>query len=116
MSDHLPIFANISKPNQNTNTDTNYVRDWKNFNKTEFRNELRRKLNFLSETSSSLNANSKFNRFSKLTKELVNKYLPLRPSTNKEQKRRENPWMTNAIFKSIKTKNKLYFIKLKHRT
>ena len=77
---------------------------------------MRRKLALLSETSQSLNVNSKFNRFSKLTKELVNKYLPLRPCTNKEIKRRENPWMTNAIFKSIKTKSKLYFIKQKHKT
>ena len=30
-------------------------------------------------------------------------------------KRQENPWMTNAIYKSIKPKNKLYFIKRKHR-
>ena len=83
--------------------------------KNEFRNELKRELNFLSETSRSLDANAKFYSFSKVTKELVNKYLPLRLCTNKEIKRRENLWITNAIFKLIKTKNKLYFIKQKYK-
>ena len=54
-------------------------------------------------------------KFMKITENVVNKYLPLRLCTNKEFRRRENPWMTNAIYKSIQNKDKLYFRKLKHR-
>merc|ERR1712168_1473153 len=65
--------------------------------------------------SPNLNGSKKFAQFVKIMDSIVNKYLPLRPCTRKEIRRRQNPWMTNAIYKSIKTKNKLYFIKLKHR-
>ena len=91
------------------------IRDWKNFKKDAFRKELKTKLTLFSSNTQNLDPNAKFNRFMKIADTVVNKYLPLRPCTNKEQRRRENPWMTNAIFKSIKNKDKLYFIKMKYR-
>ena len=63
-----------------------------------------------------LSGNVKFNRFHQILKEVVDLHMPLRPCTRKELKRQENPWITNGIIKSIDTKNKLYFRKLKHPT
>ena len=57
-----------------------------------------------------------FNRFHSIFKKVVDKHLPLRPYTNKELHRLENPWLTNGLYKAIKTKNKLYFKKLRKRT
>ena len=90
------------------------IRDWKNFNEVDFREELQRELVSFSINCRNLNGNAKFNRFLKLFNKLVNKHLPLRQCTRKERKRRTNPWMSNAIYKSIKTKNKLYFIQRKY--
>ena len=116
MSDHLPLFLKVSTLNPSQNNNANrMIRDWKNFNKDAFRKELKTKLTLFSSNTQNLDPNAKFNRFMKIADTVVNKYLPLRPCTNKEQRRRENPWMTNAIFKSIKNKDKLYFIKMKYR-
>ena len=115
MSDHLPLYLTISSPKSDTNDVPQLIRDWKNFDKTLFRNELNKKLSTVLKKNPNLNGNRKFAQFTKITDSIVNKHLPLRPCTRKEVKRRQNPWMTNAIYKSIKTKNKLYFIQLKHR-
>ena len=115
MSDHLPIFLKVSSANVNLCDQTNLSRDYSKFKKAEFLKELKTKLDNLSINNRNWDGNAKFNRFIKVTNALVNKYLPLRPSTKKEIKRRQNPWMTNAILKSIKTKNQLYFIKCKYR-
>ena len=116
MSDHLPLYLKVTAPSVSSNSQTNrLIRDWKNFKINDFRKELREKLNLSLGNSQNLDGNSKFNRFNTIFNATVDKYLPLRPCTKKEERRRENPWMTNALFKSIKTKNKLYFIKRKHR-
>ena len=39
---------------------------------------------------------------------ILNKHAPLRTQTRKEQKQSAKPWITSAILKSIKTKQKLY--------
>ena len=88
----------------------------KNFDISGYRNELNNKLHSLNTCSTNLDGNAKLKRFMKITESVVNKYLPLRPCTNKEKRRCENPWMTNAIYKAIRNKDKLYFRKLKHRT
>ena len=49
-------------------------------------------------------------RFSFLlsTNNIIDKYMLLRKSTNKEYKRKYKPWITRGILKSIDQKNKLH--------
>ena len=85
MSDHLPLFLKVSTLNPSQNNNANrMIRDWKNFNKDAFRKELKTKLTLFSSNTQNLDPNAKFNRFMKIADTVVNKYLPLRPCTNKE--------------------------------
>ena len=117
MSDHLPVLLRVENRSSFNNSTEQYIRDWKKFKINDFRHELIRKIStFRKNRRMNRNGNSKFNAFLKIFKTAVNKYLPLRLCNDKDKKRRENPWMTNSIYNSIKTKNKLYFIKQKYRS
>ena len=118
MSDHLPIFLVLgtTNPIQNTDNSPKLIRVWKNFDISAYRNELSNKLAVLNTGSIGLDGKTKLKKFMKITEQVINKYLPLRPCTNKVRRIRENPWMSNAIYKAICYKDKLYFKQLKHRT
>ena len=45
---------------------------------------------------------------------VINKNAPMKNLSRKEKHFRQKPWITSAIKKSIKTKNKLYRLKLKN--
>ena len=113
MCDHLLVFIDISRGNDYFKGSPRLKRDYKQFNEQLFLNDLFRELYPLKYNRSNINGNCLFNRFHSIFKKIVDKHLPLRPYTNKELRRLENPWITNGIYKSIKTKSKLYFKKLK---
>ena len=54
-----------------------------------------------------------FNNFSSIIAQAYSNHIPLRQTS---KKRHGKPWITSAIMKSIKRKNKLYSIYLKHKT
>ena len=47
---------------------------------------------------------------------VIDRHVPLRACTKKDCRRRQNPWITGGIIKSISTKFKLYSKKLKRNT
>ena len=47
------------------------------------------------------NANLVFYRFHDTVNQIIDKYMPLKKLTNKEYKRKFQPWITNRILKSI---------------
>ena len=106
----------LTSPNNIPEFATKIIRDYKNLNKTPFLNDLYKQLYTINNNDQNVDVNVLFSRFHKIFFEIVDKHIPLRTCRRKELRRQLNPWSTNAILKSINTKNKLYFIKLKYRT
>ena len=117
ISDHLPTFllvpiTKVNKPPKRTQ----YKRDFKNFNKTEFILDY-----FDIEWNNILqlekqDPNISTENFVKTMSDLVDKHLPLKKIPNKNQVRTDKPWVTPDIIHKIKRRDKLYkaYIRKKH--
>ena len=110
ISDHLPIFCVISMTFKKQNEKIFY-RDYKQFNKEDYLQELTRidwnaKLNNLNN-----NINEMTNDVIKTIEEISNKHAPVKevPYARSKLKQFTKPWITNGILKSIKTKQKMYY-------
>ena len=118
ISDHIPSFMIIPRPNQNhlPKKHNIYTRDTKNFDKEKFF------LDLLAidwdETIDENDANKSFNQFLNQVNSIIDKYMPLKKISNKEFKRKFKPWITKGILKSIQRKNELFrkYIKCKNET
>ena len=104
--DHLPVFCAINMLiKQNRNID--YFRDYKNFSRELYLNDLRQidwnamidgsKLGLCTEN------------IVKTIDELTNRYAPFKVRSRSDIKLAMKPWITNGILKSIKTKQRMYY-------
>ena len=105
---HLPIFSVIHKKTQRIQrSDT--LRDYKKFNESEFKRHLELALADFSEKNKDINdVNLLYSKFNDIVSSTLNLFAPIRTLTKKEQKIKENPWLTKALLKSIKRKAIIY--------
>ena len=115
ISDHLPSFILIPNPiTKHTKKSNIYRRDTKNFNKTEFL------LDYFTINWDQVieiekeDPNKSMKNFIKKLNKLVNKHMPLRKVTRKEQTYMK-PWINQYLLRKIEKKNKIYrkFLKTK---
>ena len=110
ISDHLPSFLIIPKPNQRhlPKKHNIYKRNFKSFDRENFLLDL---LNINWDNIiqvNNQNPNSSFNSFLTTLNQLLDRYAPLQKITNKEHKLKYKPWISDDVLKNIKVKNKLY--------
>lgn len=117
LSDHYPIFCNITK---NTNNSKNKrgsfkpikYRDYTNFTAESYKDELNDALcNFIDRKLScadASNLNELYNNFTCIITETINAHAPMRLASRKRQKLLKRPWRSKGIFISIKRKQKMY--------
>ncbi len=108
ISDHLPVFTAI--PFSKTYKRAKYQkRCFSNFNVNQFKNDLSKKLDtFIEKNANNEDPNFMYNSFSKIFRTELDHHAPLRTITNRELKRSLKPWITNAMYKSIRRKQKMY--------
>ena len=105
ISDHLPIFLNISLPTRSLVLNKIQFRPQTLTNKQNFTQQLNTvKWN---EVLSSEDVNLNCNSFIKKLNEIYNKCFPMKTKFVSD-KRLKNPWITQSVINSIKTKNNLY--------
>ena len=109
ITDHLPTLISITGTNSQGFRNRRILRhDLQNFDSTSFNNDLNQKFSFFyNSTNELIDAHSLWNKFENIFVETVNMHAPLRYMSRKQSKFHTKPWITKAIRKSIKTKNKL---------
>ena len=93
------------------------IRNMKYFDKEVFQTDLAHAyatLESLTNTSNNGSTQAAFKDFIQIFHNVINKNAPMKNLSRKEKHFRQKPWITCAIKKSIKTKNKLYRLKLKN--
>ena len=109
ISDHIPIITFLtpyhsSKPN----IQRKLIRDFRNFNQTQFLNELEENLTPINSLKRRLKPNDLWNEFENILNNTFDKHAPFKLQTRKELKRHFSPWLTKDLLFSIKDKQKLY--------
>ena len=100
ISDHLPIFLNISSPIKSHVLHKIQFRPLTETNKLIFSNKLN-DIEWSDIFGNDVNLN--FDKFLQIIHEIYNKSFPIRTKYISE-KRLNNPWITQAVINSIKTK------------
>ena len=110
VSDHFPTFICVKTDKINQSFEKVQIRDTMRLKETGFLNELSRNLPHLKniDEDGTTNKNELFANFEKIFLETIDHHAPLRYMTRKEKDKFKKPWMSNAIFNSIKTKHYLY--------
>ena len=110
MSDHYSTLTKIGDfAKCNKNTDIYFGKCnlseklWVKFNY-----ELENILNNNFPSGSNCDVNHQANIISRAYKKLVDKYMPLKKLSKKRQKREDEPWMTDGLKTSRKTKFRLF--------
>ncbi len=84
-------------------------RDYKRFNINEFNRQLELAFADFDEKTNNINdVNQLYSKFNDILTSTLNTFAPIRTLSKKEQKIRENPWLTRALLKSIKRKAVIY--------
>ena len=112
----MPNFAFIDGIKCNLNKQNPILkRDFSNFDKEKFLNFILNDHFSISKLKASDDVNTKYNIFHDLFLNALDKYAPIKKISKNEEKRRQKPWITTGIRKSISTKNKFYkyFMKTK---
>lgn len=107
ISDHLPIFCMI---NTEVNKDKENImyRDFTNFDHKSYLKELNNiNWNQIIELSTDLHE-ATANTINMITS-IVNKYAPVKILSRKKEKLHLKPWISNGLFRSIKTKQKMFY-------
>ena len=108
ISDHLPAFCCLRmKPIKKQ--DKKLTRDMKNFNKTNFWNDI----NMLVSTNNNvqddeLDPEKAIDKFLDGFAEIVNLRALLHPQTRKKTRLKTKPWITKSILKSIQKQNAMF--------
>ena len=106
ISDHIPSFLIIPRPNQNhlPKKHNIYTQDTKNFDRENFLLDI---LSIDWERNFDNNdANKSLNNFLHIVNSIID--MPLKKIANKDYKRKYKPWITTDILKSITRKNELF--------
>ena len=105
VSDHLPIFLNISTPPKPLTFHKIEFRIFNQNNKQNFTNEIN--LINWNDLFTSDDVNINFQTFLSTLQQLYNQCFPI-VSKQISEKRLNSPWINQEILNAIKTKNKLY--------
>ncbi len=108
--DHLPNFVILDHALKKK-LENSMKRDKKNFNVAKFNTELLGD-DLLVSLLNARDTDHAFNTFHNRYCTLLDKHAPLRKLTKKEVKRKQNPWITQGLIKSISKKRSL-FVKIK---
>ncbi len=108
--DHLPNFV-ILDHTQKRKLENTVKRDKSNFNAGKFQEDLLAN-DLLVKLLNAKDTDTAFNLFRNKYCSLLDKHAPLKKLTKKELKRKQNPWITQGLIKSISKKRTL-FVKLK---
>ena len=113
--DHLPNFVILDHVKKKK-LDNTHKRDKKNFNASKFNDELLGE-DLLVNLLNAQDTDTAYNIFHNKYRTLLDKHAPLRKLTKKELKRKEKPWITQGLIKSISKKRSLFvkFKKLKFK-
>ncbi len=110
--DHLPNFV-ILNHTKKKKLDNILKRDKRHFNVDKFNEDLLND-NLLIKLLNAKDTDTAFDIFRNKYCTLLDKHAPLKKLTKKEVKRRQNPWITQGLIKSISKKRSL-FITIKKR-
>ena len=116
ISDHLPSLTFIkSLKYSKSKYGKKLIRDERKFNPEDFLTELNVELSKLTYSfREGMDINEMWNKFEDTFLSVLNLHAPMRYQTRSELKRNNKPWLTRAILKSIKCKQKLYHKILKN--
>jgi len=104
ISDHLPVFCTLAHKFPTTN-ESRYNRDFSNLNKDSFLKEIS-EIDFANLIGDDVNES--MNAFAETLQQIIDKHAPVRKLSNKMRTQLRKPWITSAILKSIKKRQKLF--------
>ena len=113
ITDHLPNFLILDKTPFVPKKCKVFKRDYSNMHERDLIEEVQ-SIRWENELPAG-NANEIFNSFYSCISTTIDRHAPLKKLTKSEVKFMAKPWITTAIRKSIKTKNELFKIYLKHK-
>ena len=102
ISDHLPVFCTVAHKFPTTN-ESRFNRDFSNFNKDSLLKEIS-EIDFASLIGDDVNESMK--AFAETLQQITDKHAPVRKLSNKMRTQLRKPWITSAILKSIKKRQK----------
>ena len=112
LTNHLPNFLIFNKFSSLLNNVKLYKRDYSTFNPQDMISEFQT-INWQTVISSEQDSSSTFSSFYNVLSTIIDKHIPVKQLSKREQKFLSKPWITSALRKSIYVKNNLYkkFIK-----
>ena len=119
LSDHLPSITLFEKiPKNRIKNQTQVKQDLKNFDPENFLIELESNLEQFksNQYDENVDPNEVWDKFENTFSKTVYSHAPLRKLSRKEKRIQSKPWLTKAIRKSIKTKNKMFSKAIKNKT
>ena len=111
ISDHFPQFLvlnNLSTAIPSHVSNDIFARDWKKFNHDAFLTELHDTNWDVILHLDADDPNISFDNFYNSINNLVDKYAPLKKTSNKKRRSKSNPWITNGILTSITKRDHLH--------
>ena len=113
ITDHLPNFMFINNGNQNLmQRPSIMVREFKNFDKDKFLQDLQTIENF----DDAQDPNYNYEKFQNHFLKYLEKHAPLKKLSKRKEKMKRKPWINKEIIQCIRKRDKLYkkFIKTKN--
>ena len=104
IADHQPQFISILRKKPDLKNTKIFKRDYKNFNKVSYLNDLARQ----SWNNDIPNVNDKYSDLTQKLDECTDRHAPIRELSRKEQKLRNKPWINKFILKKSNHRNKLF--------
>ena len=116
ISDHLPQFLLFQNNNININpNEEKFYKNWKAFRIEEFKTHFQ-SIDWKTIMQVEVNdPNVAFTNFYENLNHLISQYLPIKKLTKKQTKRKEKPWISQGILRSIKVRDKIYSRFLKEK-
>ncbi len=119
ISDHLPLLVTIKKVKPKvvvTKDEWCFHRSYRSLDVSAIKNDTSSLFNNLVDKYHHLpeiDINTKFEMLSSALKSVLDKHMPLKKLSRKEERLKAKPWITRGILRSIKTRNQLYKILVK---
>ena len=114
VSDHLPQFCQINIfHKQFNNNSPKFGRNYTNFNKNEFSDELH-KINWVNVLQGNSTENG-LNKFFLIIEHLLDEMAPVKRLTKKQIRLRDRPWITIGILISMSNRDKTYNLFIKEK-
>ena len=104
ITDHLPVFCTVAN-RLPLSQETKHIRDFSHFNKDLFLSDLEA-IDFNKLVNEDVNQS--MNNIISVLQSLSDKHTPTQKLSNKKRKQSAKPWISNAILKSIKQRQKLF--------